>query len=82
MRLHKVINRVLEGTVYYRWVLSISPKNVRELGWVDGQELEAVVSGSRLWIQPSVRVRARLGRRQRPAGAMEEGVHRKSLARP
>jgi hypothetical protein len=80
MRLHKVINRVLEGTVYYRWVLSIPPKSIRELGWVDGQELEAVVSGSRLWVQPSVR--ARLGRRPRPAGAMEEGVHRKSLARP
>ena len=79
MRLHKVINRVHEGTVYYRWVLSIPPKSVREAGWVDGQELEAVVSGSRLWIQPSLRIRK--GRRERVPDAMEEAVHRKSLAR-
>jgi hypothetical protein len=79
MRLHKVINRVHEGTVYYRWVLSIPPKRIREAGWVDGQELEAVVSGSRIWIQPSLR--SRPPRRERPTGAMEEAVHRKSLAR-
>ncbi len=79
MRLHKVINRVHEGTVYYRWVLSVPPKSVRELGWVDGQELEAVVSGTRLWVQPSVR--ARPGRGERGTDALEEAIHRKSLAR-
>lgn len=79
MRLHKVINRVYEGTVYYRWVLSVPPKAVRELGWVDGQELETLVSGSRLWIQPSVR--ARPGRRGSVAEALEEATHRKSMAR-
>jgi antitoxin component of MazEF toxin-antitoxin module len=57
MRLHKVINRELEGTVYYRWVLSIPPKEVKELGWVDGQELETAVSGTSLSIRPSVRPR-------------------------
>ena len=55
MRIHKVINRVHEGTVYYRWVVSVPPKNVRDLGWVDGQELETVVRGNSLWIQPAVR---------------------------
>jgi hypothetical protein len=79
MRLHKVINRVHEGTVYYRWVLSVPPKRVREAGWVDGQELEAVVSGSRIWIQPAIR--SRPGRRERPTDAMEEAAHRKSPAR-
>lgn len=79
MRLHKVINRVHEGTVYYRWILSIPPKRVRELGWVDGQELEAVASGTRLWVQPSLRVRS--GRRERSADALEESAHRKSMAR-
>jgi len=57
MRLHKVINRVFEGTVYYRWVLSIPPKDVKDLGWVDGQELETAVNGTTLSIQPSARPR-------------------------
>lgn len=78
MRIHKVINRVYEGTVYYRWVLSIPPKNIRELGWVDGQELETVVRGSSLWVQPSLRPRARP--RTRRAEAIEEEVQRKSVA--
>lgn len=79
MRLHKVINRVHQGTVYYRWVLSIPPRSVREAGWVDGQELEAVVSGTRIWIQPSTR--SRQGRRMHTADAMAEMAQRKSPAR-
>lgn len=79
MRLHKVVNRVYEGTTYYRWVLSVSPKRVRELGWADGQELEAVVRGSSLWVQPSLR-RAP-GRRERPTDSLEEEVRRKTLGR-
>jgi hypothetical protein len=57
VRLHKVINRVHQGTTYYRWVLSVSPRSVRDLGWVDGQELSVFVRGSTLWIQPAVRFR-------------------------
>jgi hypothetical protein len=57
MRLHKVINREVEETVYYRWVLSIPPNDVKELGWVDGQELETTVEGTRLSIRPSARAR-------------------------
>lgn len=58
MRLNKVINRVHQGTTYYRWVLSVPPRSVRELGWVDGQELSVTVRGSMMWIQPAVRFRA------------------------
>ena len=57
MRIHKVVNRVYEGTTYYRWVVSVSPKSVRELGWVDGQELETTVRGSVLSIAPKVHLR-------------------------
>jgi antitoxin component of MazEF toxin-antitoxin module len=79
MRLHKVVNRVYEGTTYYRWVLSVPPRRVRELGWTDGQELEAVVRGSTLWVQPSLR---RLpSRKERPADSLEEEVRRKTLGR-
>lgn len=79
MRLHKVVNRVYEGVTYYRWVVSLPPKRVRELGWTNGQELEAVVRGSSLWIQPSVRPVP--GRRDRAFSALEEEVRRRTLGR-
>jgi antitoxin component of MazEF toxin-antitoxin module len=79
MRVHKVINRVHEGTTYYRWVVSIPPKNIRELGWTDGQELETLVRGSSLWVQPALHPQA--GRRSRQPEALEEEVQRKSLWR-
>jgi hypothetical protein len=79
MRIHKVVNRVYEGTTYYRWVLSVPPRDVRELGWVDGQELEATVRGSVLSISPSLR--RQTARRGRSTDALEEGVQGKSVAR-
>jgi antitoxin component of MazEF toxin-antitoxin module len=77
MKVHKVVNRVYEGTTYYRWVVSVPPKRIRELGWTDGQELEAVVRGSTLWIQPTLH--ARPGRRDTSANALEEDVRRKTF---
>lgn len=79
MRLHKVVNRVYAGTTYYRWVISIPPKRVRELGWTDGQELDAAVRGGALWVQPSMRPLP--GRRERTPDALEEEVRRKTMAR-
>jgi len=79
MRLRKVVNRVYQGTTYYRWLVSIPPKRVRELGWTDGQSLEAVARGSTLWIQPSLRTVS--VRRDRSAGSIEEEVRRKTPAR-
>ncbi len=79
MRVHKVVNRVYQGTTYYRWVVSIPPKRVRELGWTDGQQLDAVVRGSTLWIQPTLRELP--GRRERSAQSLVDEVRRKTLAR-
>lgn len=79
MRLHKVVNRIYEGTTYYRWVVSVPPKRVRELGWANGQELEAVVRGSGLWIQPSTRPIP--ARRERGTTMLEEEVRRRTMGR-
>jgi antitoxin component of MazEF toxin-antitoxin module len=79
MRLHKVVNRIYQGTTYYRWLISIPPKRVRELGWTSGQELEVVVRGSTLWVQPSLRTRPNT--KERPSGVAEEMVQRKTLLR-
>lgn len=79
MRLRKVVNRVYEGTTYYRWVLNVPPKKVRELGWVDGQELAAGVRGTTLWIEPSMRPGP--PRPSRKAARLESEVQRRSVAR-
>jgi antitoxin component of MazEF toxin-antitoxin module len=79
MRLHKVVNRVYQGTTYYRWVVSLPPKRVRELGWTNGQELEVVVHGASLWVQPSTH--AVPGRRERGSTLLEEEVRRKTIGR-
>lgn len=79
MRLRKVVNRVYQGTTYYRWVLSLPPRNVRDLGWVDGQPLQTTVRGSVLWIEPAAPVRRSRGRGA--ADAIETETHRRSVAR-
>lgn len=79
MRVHKVINRVYEGTVYYRWVLSIPPKQVRDVGWVDGQEVEALVRGSSLWVQPVARPPTRRGASSKRK--LEDAVERLRVTR-
>jgi hypothetical protein len=79
VRLRKVVNRVYEGKTYYRWLLSVSPKDVRDLGWVDGQALEATVRDSTLSIAPALRTRR--GGRSRPGGELEESIQLKSAGR-
>lgn len=77
MRVRKVINRVYEGTVYYRWLVSVSPKQIRDLGWVDGQELSATIRGKGLWLEPALRPGPRSP--DRGAQDLEEKIQRKSL---
>ncbi len=79
MRIHKVVNRVYAGVTYYRWVVTIPPKRIRELGWANGQELEAVVRGSTLWIQPSVRPARQP--RDRGVTMLEEEARRRTMGR-
>jgi len=79
MKLHKVVNRVYQGTTYYRWVVSVPPKRIRELGWTSGQELEADVHGATLSIHPSTRTSP--GRRERGATRLEEEVRRRTVGR-
>jgi hypothetical protein len=78
MRARKVVNRVYQGRIYYRWLLSVSPKEIQQLGWVDGQSLKSYVRGSTLTIEPGVAVGpARRGLR---SSDLEGSVRRRSLA--
>jgi len=48
MRLQKQKTREVKGREYYRWTVVIPPKEVTELGWKEGAELEVVVKDDRL----------------------------------
>jgi hypothetical protein len=73
MRLHKVVNRVHKGTAYYRWMVFVPPSTIRELGWADGQEINATVRGSSLWLHPAGAIRPAPSKEQ--VKALEEQVH-------
>jgi hypothetical protein len=80
MRLRKVVNRVYEGKTYYRWIVSVPPKRIGDLGWVNGQELEATVRESGLWIHAAPRVRS--GKRPSGLKELEDVIRQRSTARP
>jgi len=77
MRARKVVNRVYGGVTYYRWILSISPKDILRLGWVDGQPLRTYVRGSTLWIEPTTG--AGPSRRAVGRSNLEGTIRRRSL---
>ncbi|MCI4330800.1 MAG: hypothetical protein L3K19_02995 [Thermoplasmata archaeon] len=77
MRARKVVNRVYQGRTYYRWLLSIAPKDVQRLGWVDGQALKSYVRGSTLTIEPGVA--GGPVRRATRSSDLEGSVRRRSL---
>ncbi|MFI5414856.1 MAG: hypothetical protein ACHQ16_04215 [Candidatus Lutacidiplasmatales archaeon] len=77
MRARKVVNRVYEGRTYYRWILSVSPKEIQQLGWVDGQPLKTYIRGSTLTIEPGVSIAP--PRRGLRSSDLEGSVRRRSL---
>jgi hypothetical protein len=49
--LQKQISRTVKGKQYVKWVIVVPPKLIRELGWVDGQELSGAVSEASLVVK-------------------------------
>ena len=41
MRIRKVQNRVYKGKEYERWLLTLPPELVKEMGWDEKTEVEA-----------------------------------------
>lgn len=50
MRLQKQKTREVKGKEYFRWTIVIPPKKVRELGWIEGQDLKQRIKGKKLVI--------------------------------
>jgi antitoxin component of MazEF toxin-antitoxin module len=52
LKLQKQLSRKTKGKTYPKYVMTIPPKNIEELGWQKGMELEVSVSDNRLIIKP------------------------------
>lgn len=51
MRLQKQLSRKFEGKEYAKYVIVVPPKYIEELGWKDGEELEAEIKKDKLIIE-------------------------------
>jgi len=52
MKLQKQLSRRIGNKEYSKWVITISSKNIKELGWKEGLELEAMTNRNSLIIKP------------------------------
>lgn len=51
MKLQKQLSRRVGNKEYPKWVISIPPKQVKALGWSEGQSLEGEVTDQKLVIK-------------------------------
>jgi hypothetical protein len=48
MKLQEQLSRKVKGKKYPKYVLTVSPKHIEELGWKKGTELEVSISDNKL----------------------------------
>lgn len=53
MKLQKQLSRKVEGKTYPKYVVTIPPKCVEQLGWKEGEELAGNIRGDKLVIRRS-----------------------------
>ena len=51
LRLQKQLSRKVGDKEYPKWVITIPPKQIRSLGWNEGEFLEGVITGEELLIR-------------------------------
>ena len=52
MKLQKQLSRKVNGVEYPKYVITIPPKKIKELGWNEGIELESKTNKGNLTISP------------------------------
>ena len=57
MKLQKQLSRKIKGKSYPKYVMTIPPKNIEELGWQKGIELDVRVKDNKLIIEPKAKER-------------------------
>jgi antitoxin component of MazEF toxin-antitoxin module len=48
MKLQKQLSRKMRDKEYSKWVITIPPKRIEDLGWTEGEELDLTVRGEKL----------------------------------
>jgi len=48
MKLQKQLSRKVGNTKYAKWVVIIPPEVIKETGWAEGEELEALLKNNRV----------------------------------
>jgi len=51
MKLQKQLSRKVGNKEYRKWVITIPPKQVKALGWGEGEYLESKVNGQKLIVR-------------------------------
>jgi bifunctional DNA-binding transcriptional regulator/antitoxin component of YhaV-PrlF toxin-antitoxin module len=51
MKLQKQLSRKYGGKEYPKWVITVPPKQIDELGWSEGEFLDSEISGRELIIR-------------------------------
>ncbi len=52
MKLQQQLSRKIGSTSYPKFVVVISPDKIKEAGWKDGMELEAIVKRNGIILKP------------------------------
>lgn len=52
MKLQKQLSRRVGNEEYAKWVVVIPPEQIKELGWLEGTELEADPKNKKLILKP------------------------------
>ncbi len=52
MKLQKQLSRKVDNISYPKYVVTIPPKQIQEVGWKEGTELEAVVEKGKIVLKP------------------------------
>lgn len=56
MRLQRQLSRKVNDKNYPKYVVTIPPKQIEEVGWKEGIELEAIVKNGKIVLRPKERV--------------------------
>jgi bifunctional DNA-binding transcriptional regulator/antitoxin component of YhaV-PrlF toxin-antitoxin module len=67
MRLQKQLSRKVGNKEYPKWVITIPPKQIKTLGWAEGEFLESEINDQELIIQ-----KEDMGKRQKMKGAAKK----------
>ena len=52
LKLQKQLSRRVGNEEYAKWVVVIPPEKIKELGWIEGTELEADPKSNKLTLKP------------------------------